>query len=655
MHRGGVPSARGGASAGSPEDLVDAATNEYLNGQADWAVNMQISDLLNSAPQAVPLTLDCMRDKIMSKKHAVGLNAVVLLESLVKNVPGVHEYIGHSGFMEDVLVKSLPRSIRKPNQGPSLHSLLNEPSDQKSPLAIQRWEMILKSIAAWSQAFDAERYPIFREVHRMLERRGVRFPTPDKEENAPVFLAAKPRPQASAPPAGGADRRSGGGSQPGSAGASSGSSSSAQGGPSVNAQNDIKSSLETANIFRDMINNSEVGYPLAEDELIQQLYTSCRSNAGVLGARLTRAANGGDVNEDHMMQLLSANETVQEAIKLYEDVVSGVRKPAPNAAGDHVPGGPGGQVKRRSGGGSGGLQESKEDGEFQPQGRRHPTADMPRSAAAPSPAALDPFAVSNTAPPAKSRREDLPADLSQFDMLGLSASPPQPQVASQPQQRASMPPAHQVHFVDPFADDEPTTSFPVPQTNPAALAVVASSPMAGGATPTGPSTGSTKASGLGIAPPPSSTRHRKDSTGKRASGGTPMGAPALGLAPSPAAAKPPAGENIFDLDLLMSSNSPALATPAKSTSAQQPPQVTTFSTPQSAFPFAAAGPVNIFDALQAPTIHAGAGGSSAPGSAGPSSARQPNPFAAFDEDAPPSEPDPFAELATRNPNQASFF
>jgi hypothetical protein len=118
---------------------------------------------------------------------------VILLETLVKNCVAFHPYVGTREFMESVLVKSLPRSIRKPNEGPSFNSLLNEPGDLKSPLAIQRWETVLKCVQSWSHAFDASKYPIFKEVHRMLERRGVRFPPIEKEENAPVFMPDKPR------------------------------------------------------------------------------------------------------------------------------------------------------------------------------------------------------------------------------------------------------------------------------------------------------------------------------------------------------------------------------------------------------------------------------------------------------------------------------
>lgn len=157
--------------------LVEAATSEMLGGNTDWALNMQLVDLLQQTPQDCVAAIETLKPRLRSKKHTVGLNAVVLLEALVKNVPAIHELVGTRDFMEATLVKSLPRSVRKPNEGVSLNSLLNEPSDIKSPQAIARWEATLKCIQAWSLAFGPQsRYTIFHEVHRMLERRGVKFP-----------------------------------------------------------------------------------------------------------------------------------------------------------------------------------------------------------------------------------------------------------------------------------------------------------------------------------------------------------------------------------------------------------------------------------------------------------------------------------------------
>lgn len=432
----------------------------------------------------------------------------------------------------------------------------------------------------------------------MLERRGVRFPAVDREENAPVFLAEKPRPprpQASAPPLSAEHQQA----------APSHATQSA-----AHADTDIKASLETVQIFRDMIQNSEPGYPLTEDELIQQLYSTCRSNAGILSSRLTRAANGAVVDEDTMMRLISAHEAIQEVIKFYEDVISGVRRP------------------------NGGENESKEDDEShaQRQSRRpQPDASSSSSSSSGQSSMPDPFAPPAAAP----KPSDLPLDLTQFDMLGLSPPPPAAVPAHQAQSTPQRPVA-QAPVQDPFA------AFPIPISSPvhappAAAAASTSSPQVPASSAKKHSITS-PAAGL-IAPPPSSTRHRKDSTARRAEAAAAAapatltnGSPKMTAAPT----QPVQKDSLLDFDLLLASDS-AAAGGAAAAGAQP-----------SLFAAAVAPPpVNVFDSFNV-----------APQSAAGSSAhRMVNPFDSFGEDAPPTgsafDNDPFASIATRTPNPSA--
>lgn len=246
----------------------------------------------------------------------------------------------------------------------------------------------------------------------------------------------------------------------------------------------------------------------------------------------------------------------------------------------------------------------------------------------------DPFAPLPPASGKKARRpSDLPADLSQFDMLGLSSvSPP----VVQPAPVAAPAPA-------PFhVNTDPFPSFPHP-INPV-LSVAAQSPIAASpviATPQKRMSASSPA-GL-IAPPPSSTRHRKDSAARKGSdasmGHAPV-TPSLGLAPSPKVtlqtpAKP--SDSLLDLDLLMESNPPNNNNNANNTIFPPAyPSVIGHSP-------AAAAPINVFDSFAA----------SNPVEISSSPQRQvnPNPFLAFDE---PEDADPFAAIATRTPNPSTM-
>lgn len=545
----------------------------------------------------------------------------------MKNVPSSHELVGTRDVMESTLVKALPRSIRKPNEGPSFNSLINEPGDIKSPMAIARWEAILKAVQAWSSAFDPAIYPIFHEVHRTLQRRGVRFPPVDKEENAPVFM----KPATPVRPAGAGAAAAGAASGSASSGGHLGPQPSAPpqmspGGPrgggaggSAGATSDMKTSMETVRIFREMLDNSEEGYPLAEDELIQQLYNTCRSNAGILSTRLTNAANSNsaDTDENTMMQLISTHEAILDTLKYYEGIVSGTMKPR------------GSSGRAAASASPGGFDEEKEEKEVHRRHHAAPAAESSGRSAVAAPAAA-PAAV--PAPVHARRKSDLPPMLAEFDMLGISPEPVPVQQQQQPPQQVQPAKAQAADSFDMAA------SFPQPM-NPVVLAAPpAASPAkrssASGALPL-------------LAPPPTSaTRHRKR-------GSTDMGSPAAGAPAAASATTPPKPaasqhqsapastptDNLLNLDFLMANNNPdgaeSQSAPVNDLFASQPQS--------SAVPFHAAQtppqqpqqPVaSIFDVLASEPGAASAAGA-------PPAAAAANPFESFDAD-------PFGDNANKN-------
>jgi hypothetical protein len=366
---------------------------------------------------------------------------------------------------------------------------------------------------------------------------------------------------------------------------------------------DVSTSLEVVAIFTDMLNNAEEGYPLGEDELVQQLYSRNRSNGGTLSQLLTRAANGEvDVDEALMMQLLEANERVLEANQYFQDIVSGKRRPAGKAT-------PGGSAPSRSPlpthkrqASSRPAGESKEDEE---QAARSRKASSPPPAAASYPG--DPYAAaaaSSARSPAQQRKKsELPDALAQFDMLGLSASP----------DVYSSPPAQQ-----PRVYGGGSTS-----PSPAGNASQALSPNRA------------QSSGL-AAPPSSSSRRRKESSGQRSD---------FTLPASAHATQPTGGQrsaSLFDLDMLMAANAP----PAGASTS--PPQHTPSN---SRSPFAAAAaPSNDFFASSNPNASFPPN-STSPFAAYPSSVS--NPFEAFDSAPAPKQRQQSARSPQKPTQQAA--
>ena len=90
---GGYPAASAGPRSRTPPamtdgmdavTMVEAATAETLHGQTDWQINTNLCDLLTHAPGETVAVMEILKKKLRSKSHAVGLTAVVLLETLVR-------------------------------------------------------------------------------------------------------------------------------------------------------------------------------------------------------------------------------------------------------------------------------------------------------------------------------------------------------------------------------------------------------------------------------------------------------------------------------------------------------------------------------------------------------------------------------------------
>ncbi|WOK93808.1 target of Myb protein 1 isoform X1 [Canna indica] len=148
--------------------LVDRATSDMLIGP-DWAMNVQICDILNRDPGQAKDVVRGLRKRIGHKNPKVQLLALTLLETVIKNCGDiVHMYVAE----RDVLHKMVKIVKKKPDA--------------------QVKEKILKLIDTWQETLGGPRaaYPQYYAAYQELLQAGAVFPQ-RTERSAPLFGAPK--------------------------------------------------------------------------------------------------------------------------------------------------------------------------------------------------------------------------------------------------------------------------------------------------------------------------------------------------------------------------------------------------------------------------------------------------------------------------------
>ncbi|CAH8326470.1 unnamed protein product [Eruca vesicaria subsp. sativa] len=157
--------------------MVERATSEMLIGP-DWAMNLEICDMLNSDPAQVKDVVKGVRKRIGSRNPKTQLLALTLLETIVKNCGDmVHMHVAEKGVIHDM--------VRIAKKKPDFHVK----------------EKILVLIDTWQEAFGGPRarYPQYYAGYQELLRAGAVFP-PRSERSAPVLTPPQTQPLTSYPP-----------------------------------------------------------------------------------------------------------------------------------------------------------------------------------------------------------------------------------------------------------------------------------------------------------------------------------------------------------------------------------------------------------------------------------------------------------------------
>ncbi|CAN7032505.1 hypothetical protein BRARA_H01294 [Brassica rapa] len=157
--------------------MVERATSEMLIGP-DWAMNLEICDMLNSDPVQAKDVVKGVKKRIGSRNPKTQLLALTLLETIVKNCGDmVHMHVAEKGVIHEL--------VRIAKKKPDFHVK----------------EKILVLIDTWQEAFGGPRarYPQYYAGYQELLRAGAVFPQ-RSERSAPVFTPPQTQPLTSYPP-----------------------------------------------------------------------------------------------------------------------------------------------------------------------------------------------------------------------------------------------------------------------------------------------------------------------------------------------------------------------------------------------------------------------------------------------------------------------
>lgn len=279
--------------------MVERATSDMLIGP-DWAMNIEICDMLNHDPGQAKDVVKGIKKRIGSRNSKVQLLALTLLETIIKNCGDiVHMHVAERDVLHEMV-----KIVKKK---PDFHVK----------------EKILLLVDTWQEAFGGPRarYPQYYAAYQELLRAGAVFPQ-RSEQSAPVFTPPQTQPLTSYPPnIRDADAR------PDAAEASAESEF-----PTLSLT-EIQNAHGIMDVLAEMLNaidpNNKEGL---RQEVIVDLVEQCRTYK----QRVVHLVNS-TTDESLLCQGLALNDDLQRLLARHESILSGTSTQNGNQIEDSKP------------------------------------------------------------------------------------------------------------------------------------------------------------------------------------------------------------------------------------------------------------------------------------------------------------------------------